>query len=110
MTQNNPVFLVLAKITLLGGGEKTEVDVLPAESPEEAANIARNLFSQAGDSHGVVYGNSVFFPSSVMAVDAEVLAEIDVNTVNNYRWLKSLEAFTLFDRVADGEEEPTRSF
>jgi hypothetical protein len=110
MPQNSTVFLVLAKVSLLGGGEKTEIDVIPALSPEEAANVTRNLFSQAGENNGVVFGESVFLPNSVMAVEAAVLAEIDLMLPTNHRWTKSLEAFTLFDRMADSEEDPAKSF
>ena len=106
------VFFVLIRTTLIGGSVVSDVDVFPAESANEAENMARNSFTQTPDGQGLMYGDTFFYPTTVAALEAKSLGGIDLDNPHNAKWKASMDLFDVMAREGqpDGQTEQDRYF
>lgn len=110
-------YLVRVKVTLVTGKEVHGVDAFRAQSPDEAANYAFNLFRtriQVGGA--IIYGDRYFAGDTIASYRPETLCSIDLLDKVNARWVRSMDIFEEYlvreeqlEQLAlerkDGEEE-----
>jgi len=105
MEPKETIFLVLVRVTLLGGKEAVAVDAFKVEDATTALNYARNMFIQSRG-EAVVYGTTSFLVDMVTSVEAEVLAVLDETHPFNAPWLESIE---MFEDFWEKEEQKVRA-
>ena len=90
------IYLVLVAVSLIGGGNTVAVDAIQAESAVEAKNIAVNFFllrteEEENVAASVMFGDVLFLPGTIAAVEASVLGVLDRTHRENRRWIEAVE-------------------
>jgi len=108
MGDNQPCFLVMAFVDLLGGGCKIAFDAIEASSSHEAKSVALNSFILAGDSQAISFGEQTFLPGVIASISIEVVAAIDLSHEFNEKWVYSIESWKEFERaLTQGKKSKT---
>lgn len=87
-------YLVYVKVTLVTGKEIYGVDSFRAQTPDEAANHAFNLFrTKIQEGGAIIYGDMFFAGDTIASYRPETLCSIDLSDEANAKWVRSMEIF-----------------
>lgn len=97
-------YLVLVRVSFIGGKETVAIDAFRAEDESTALNYARNLFIQS-DGGAVVYGTCSFFVGTIAGVEAEIIGVLDEENPSNAGWIQSMDSFEAFLDAQEQKEQ-----